>query len=66
MNAKDFFDTVAQMRENQKQYFRTRSHIYLTESKRLEKEVDAEINRVNGVLQKPTNEPSSPTLFENA
>lgn len=64
MNAKEFFDTVADMRHNQRQYFRTRSHIFLQESKRLEKAIDEEISRVNGITQKPTNESQNlPTLF---
>ena len=63
MNAKEFFDTVTSMRHNQQQYFRTRSHIFLTESKRLEKAVDEEINRVNRITNLPPVEPSLPSLF---
>lgn len=47
MNSKEFFDKVAQMREAQKKYFRTRSQQALSESKMLEREIDAEIKRVN-------------------
>lgn len=65
MNAKDFFDTVADMRHNQRQYFRTRSHIHLQESKRLEKAVDEEINRVNKITNPPPTEPTTPTLFDH-
>lgn len=52
MNAKDFFDLVSQMRNAQKNYFRTKSVDYLAESKRLEKAVDSEISRVNNLLAK--------------
>ena len=50
MDAKTFFDKVSQLRKTQKDYFRTRSGRALTESKRLEKEIDAEIERVNKVM----------------
>lgn len=50
MDAKTFFDKVSQLRKVQKEYFRTRSGRALTESKRLEKEIDAEIERVNKVM----------------
>lgn len=47
MKPKEFFDKVVQMREAQKKYFRTRSQQALSESKMLEREIDAEIKRVN-------------------
>ena len=47
MKPKEFFDKVAEMRSAQKEYFRTRSPQVLSESKRLEREIDAEIKRVN-------------------
>lgn len=50
MDAKTFFDKVSQLRKAQKEYFRTRSGRALTESKRLEKEIDAEIERVYKVM----------------
>jgi hypothetical protein len=50
MTPRDFFDKVSRMRAAQKEYFRTRSGRALTESKRLEKEIDAEIERVNKVM----------------
>lgn len=50
MDAKTFFDKVSQLRKAQKEYFRTRSGRALTESKRLGKEIDAEIERVNKVM----------------
>lgn len=51
MTAKDFFDLVARMRDKQKEYFRTRSGSVLKESKQLEKQVDEEIKRVNGIIR---------------
>ena len=50
MTAKEFFDLVAEMREKQKEYFRTRSSSVLTESKALERKVDDEIRRVNQIM----------------
>jgi hypothetical protein len=63
MNAKEFFDTVASMRHNQQQYFRTRSHIFLKEAKRLEAVVDSEITRTNGISPPPKAN-NEPRLFE--
>lgn len=59
MNAKEFFNKVAVMREAQKQYFKSRSSIYLNASKKLEKEIDQEIARV----QKATST-TEPSLFK--
>ena len=49
MNAKEFFNLVSRMREAQKEYFKTRSSLDLRESKKLEAEIDAEIERVNAL-----------------
>jgi hypothetical protein len=38
---KEFIQLVAKMREMQKKFFKTRQKEYMTESKKLEKEVDA-------------------------
>lgn len=51
MTARDFFDLVSRMRDKQKEYFRTRSGSVLKESKQLEKQVDEEIRRVNGIIR---------------
>lgn len=51
MNAKEFFDLVSEMRSKQKEYFRTRSTSVLSESKTLERRVDAEISRVNQIMK---------------
>ena len=50
MTAKEFFDLVAEMREKQKEYFRTRSSSVLSYSKTLERRVDDEIKRVKQIL----------------
>lgn len=56
MTPKEFFDKVSRMRKAQKEYFRTRSGRALSDSKRLEQEIDAEIERVNRVLADRRNE----------
>jgi len=64
MNAKEFFDTVVDMRHNQRRYFQTRSNIFFTESKRLEKVIDEEIQRVSGIQSIPTTTERLPSLFD--
>lgn len=59
MTAKEFFDLVSEMREKQKEYFRTRSASALNESKTLERRVDAEIMRANQIIK----ERQQPKLF---
>lgn len=61
MDAKEFFDKVVQMREAQKKYFRMRTSTDLAASKKLEKEIDAEIERVQNIM-KPK-EPTQADLF---
>lgn len=63
MNARQFFDRVRVMRKFQKEYFRTRSHTALRQSKALEREIDAEIERVNSIIGNDRKEPSQPNLF---
>lgn len=63
MNPKEFFEKVVKMREAQKNYFKTRSSMALQLSKRLEKEIDDEIARVNQVINKPN--PQSSLFGEN-
>ncbi len=64
MNAKQFFDRVTIMRKYQKEYFRTRSQAALKLSKALELEIDAEITRVNALMEKEHKEPIQKNLFE--
>lgn len=51
MTAKEFFNTVASMRDAQKEYFKTRSKEALVNSKMLESMVDKEISRVKELLR---------------
>lgn len=55
MNPKEFFDKVCRMRKAQKEYFRTKSGRALVISKMLEKEIDAEIERVEKVMEEKNN-----------
>lgn len=50
MNNKEFFDKVSDMREAQKEYFKTRNSAALNRSKALERVIDEEIARVNNIL----------------
>lgn len=52
MNAKEFFELVAKMRKAQREYFATRTNDALSKSKQLEREVDAEIKRVEDIMNK--------------
>ena len=49
MNARQFFDLVAMMRDAQNKYFRTRSKTALDEARNLERRVDDEIKRVQAI-----------------
>lgn len=57
MNAKEFFNLVMRMREAQKEYFKTRSSLDLRQAKNIEKEIDAEIERVNALA--PCDDPQT-------
>ncbi len=50
MNARQFFDRVALLRHFQKEYFKTRGKEALKQSIALEKEIDAEIERVTAII----------------
>ena len=52
MNARQFFDRVVQLRKFQKEYFATRSKDAFRQSIALEKEIDAEIERVQVYTQR--------------
>lgn len=64
MNARQFFDRVAQLRKFQKEYFATRSKESLHQSIALEKEIDAEIERVQAILAQKQ-DVQQPNLFSN-
>lgn len=59
MTAKDFFNKVVQLREAQKNYFKTRHSMYLQKSKAIERDIDREIDRVYELEEKKRN----PQLF---
>lgn len=49
MNARQFFDTVAAMRQAQKDYFKSKSQDDLNRLKELQRLVEAEIARVKAI-----------------
>lgn len=49
MNAKQFFDKVVELRQAQREYFRTRMPDALRKSKTIEAEIDREIKRVQQI-----------------
>lgn len=49
MNAKQFFDKVVELRQAQREYFRTRMPDALRKSKTIEAEIDHEIKRVQQI-----------------
>lgn len=51
MESKEFVKLVAQMREAQRNYFRTRDHSWLDKSKALERQVDNQIMVMNNPQQ---------------
>ena len=64
MTSKEFFFKVATLRYYQKEYFATRSKESLAQAKELEKEIDAEIARVNRILeQKKNTQPVQNDIF---
>lgn len=55
MSPETFFRHVERLRTAQREYCRTRSAAALRDSKRLEREIDAEIERVNRLLAERRN-----------
>lgn len=53
MTAKEFFFLVVDMRQAQKNWFKTKNREYLERSKELEKRVDKEIERVQDIANEP-------------
>lgn len=53
MSPKEFFTIVVEMRQAQKNYFKTRNQGYLNLSKQFEKQIDAEIDRVLKLKTEP-------------
>ena len=50
MNSRQFFYLVAQMREAQKAYLKTRDQVVFRLTRKLENEVDKEIDRVRDIV----------------
>ena len=50
MNAREFFYLVANMRSAQKRYLETKDRSVFRAARKLENEVDAEINRVKAII----------------
>ena len=50
MTAKEFFYNVAEMRACQKAYFKTRDPAVLRAARKLENEIDKEIERVRDIV----------------
>lgn len=55
MNAREFFYLVANMRAAQKRYFETKDRAVFRACRKLENEVDAEINRVKAFMENQDN-----------
>lgn len=50
MNSREFFYLVASMRTAQKEYFKSREQLTLRAARKLEIEVDKEIERVRAIV----------------
>lgn len=66
MTAREFFYLVAQMRQAQNDYFRTRSQLDLRHARALERDVDFEIQRVKAITATKSTEPTNyqPTALQ--
>ncbi len=64
MKPREFYDKVVLMRRMQKEYFKNRSSIALQKSKQLEKEIDDEITRVEGILGRTEAQPHQGNIFD--
>jgi len=58
MSETEFITLVDRMREQQRIWFKTHNQTALTQSKQLEKEVDAEIARIKAFTNPPAYQPS--------
>jgi len=63
MDLPEFVMKVRDMRTAQIEYFRSRDPLNLSRSKRLEKEVDAELQMLTGQRPGEKDEVKHPTLF---
>lgn len=55
MNAREFFYLVANMRSAQKRYLETKDRAVFRAARKLENEVDTEINRVKVIMENQDN-----------
>lgn len=65
MNARQFYEEVKKMRYLQKKYFLTRDHRALEASKKFEKLIDAEIERVEQLLNEKAESEQMTINFDN-
>ena len=65
MNARQFYEEVKKMRYLQKKYFLTRGHRALEASKKIEKRIDAEIERVEQLLNEKAESEQMTINFDN-
>lgn len=63
MDIQDFISKVSKMRSEQRSYFRYRTPDHLQAAKKLEKEVDSEIERLTGTAPGKEAEVEHPKLF---
>lgn len=63
MDIRDFLSKVAEMRTEQKNYFRFHTPDHLKAAKKLEAEVDTEIERLTGAQPEKKTVTPHPTLF---
>lgn len=64
MNPKEFYETVKEMREAQKEWYKTHEKAAIVRSKILEKKIDQEIERVEGIMH-PQPDKNQLKLFDN-
>ena len=65
MNARQFYEEVKKMRYLQKKYFLTRDHRALEASKKIEKRIDAETERVEQLLNEKAESEQMTINFDN-
>ena len=65
MNARQFYEEVKKMRYLQKKYFLTRDHRALEASKKFEKRIDAEIERVEQLINEKAESEQMTINFDN-
>lgn len=66
MNAREFFYLVAQMRSAQRAYISTRAPQVLRAARKLEQEVDAEIERVREIVNQSDQVSTSSTAVQQS